>query len=189
MENRPIPCACFSRRPALLRPPQPSPHASLVKKRVEITPTPSPPSRSTTTVPYETAADAEAVRATLAVDNELQPDKVTKTLRVEGKNLVACVPRPKAKKPASEQRKPDPLDRPAPPAISAPSRAYLDPPLSRRSEFAATEPRLLRAPPSPRSWTFSISLPAPSRSSVTSPSPRHPVARRGGGRGESLRLG
>ena len=26
-----------------------------------------------------------------------------------------------------------------------PSRAYLDPPLSRRSEFAATEPRLLRA--------------------------------------------
>ena len=116
-----------------------------MKKRVEITSTPSPPSRSTTTVPYETAADAEAVRATLAVDNELQPDKVTKTLRVEGKNLVACVPRPKAKNPASEQRKPDPLDRPAPPAISAPSRAYLDPPLSRRSEFAATEPRLLRA--------------------------------------------
>ena len=45
-------------------------------------------------MPYDTAADAEAVRATLSVDNELQPDKVTKRLRVEGVNLVACVPRP-----------------------------------------------------------------------------------------------
>ena len=49
--------------------------------------------RSTTSVPYETEADAEAVRATLAVDNELQPDKVVKKLKVEGKTLVAYVPR------------------------------------------------------------------------------------------------
>jgi hypothetical protein len=47
--------------------------------------------RSTTSVPYETEADAEAVRATLAVDNELQPDKVVKKLKVEGKTLVAYV--------------------------------------------------------------------------------------------------
>jgi tRNA threonylcarbamoyladenosine modification (KEOPS) complex Pcc1 subunit len=40
-------------------------------------------------VPYETEADAEAVRATLAVDNELQPDKVVKRLKVEGTDLVA----------------------------------------------------------------------------------------------------
>ena len=47
--------------------------------------------RSTTSVPYETEADAEAVRATLAVDNELQPDKVVKKLKLEGKTLVAYV--------------------------------------------------------------------------------------------------
>ena len=47
------------------------------------------PSRSTTTVPFSTAADAKAVRDTLAVDHELQPDKVSKTLKVEGTNLVA----------------------------------------------------------------------------------------------------
>ena len=49
--------------------------------------------RSTTSVPYETEADAEAVRATLAVDNELQPDKVVKKLKVEGKTLIAYVAR------------------------------------------------------------------------------------------------
>ena len=48
-----------------------------------------PSSRSTTTVPFSTAADAKAVRDTLAVDHELQPDKVSKTLKVEGTNLVA----------------------------------------------------------------------------------------------------
>ena len=42
-------------------------------------------------MPYETEADAEAVRATLAVDNELQPDKVVKRLKVEGTDLVAYV--------------------------------------------------------------------------------------------------
>ena len=148
MENKPHTlCVHFeTSRPS----PSPSPLAARrprEKARRDSPPPPSPLSRSTTTVPYETAADAEAVRATLAVDNELQPDKVTKTLRVEGKNLVACVPRPlpPTKKPASEQRKPDPLDRPFPPAICVPSRAHLDPPPSRRSDFAATEPRLLRA--------------------------------------------
>ena len=40
-------------------------------------------------MPYATAADAGAVCATLAVDNELQPDKVTKTCHVDGVNLVA----------------------------------------------------------------------------------------------------
>jgi hypothetical protein len=44
---------------------------------------------SNVSVPYDSAADAAAVRAALAVDNELQPDKVTKTLKVEGVNLVA----------------------------------------------------------------------------------------------------
>jgi len=48
-------------------------------------------SHSTTSVPYETEADAEAVRATLSVDNELQPDKVVKKLKVEGTTLVAYV--------------------------------------------------------------------------------------------------
>ena len=44
---------------------------------------------STTKVPFSSAADAEAVCATLSVDNELQPDKVTKKLSVEGNELVA----------------------------------------------------------------------------------------------------
>lgn len=43
----------------------------------------------TTKVPFSSAADAEAVCATLSVDNELQPDKVTKKLSVEGNELVA----------------------------------------------------------------------------------------------------
>ena len=49
--------------------------------------------RSTTSVPYETEADAEAVRATVAVDHALQPEKVVKKLKVEGKTLVAYVAR------------------------------------------------------------------------------------------------
>jgi hypothetical protein len=42
-----------------------------------------------TKVPFPSAADAEAVCATLSVDNELQPDKVAKKLSVEGNELVA----------------------------------------------------------------------------------------------------
>ena len=113
-------------------------------------------------MPYDTAADAEAVRATLSVDNELQPDKVTKRLRVEGVNLVACVPRPPvpSRRPRGETNNararnlvaiapgfledaslrslvfpsPDAHTRRSPPRV---------PP--RLSDFAATEPRLLRA--------------------------------------------
>ena len=168
--------------------PQPSPHASLVKKRVEIHLHPVPALRSTTTVPYETAADAEAVRATLAVDNELQPDKVTKTLRVEGRTSSRAFRDPKRKTPRANNGSPT-LSIVPPRLRSLPRRALTS---THRSPVAANSRRPNPgsfAPPSPRSWTFSISLPAPSRSSVTFPSPRHPVARRGGGRGESLRLG
>ena len=100
--------------------------------------------RSTTSVPYETEADAEAVRATLVVDNELQPDKVVKKLKVEGKTLVAYVPR---SRPALRRVT---RDR----AIFFPRSTVRDltlasPRLTRvashRSEFFATEPRLLRA--------------------------------------------
>ena len=180
MENKPHTlCVLFeTSRPS----PSPSPLAARrprEKARRDSPPPPSPLSRSTTTVPYETAADAEAVRATLAVDNELQPDKVTKTLRVEGKNLVACVPRPlppKRKNPRANNGSPTLSIVPSRPR-SAPRRALTS---THHPPVAATSRRpnpVSFAPPSPRSWTFSTSPPAPSRSSVTSPSPRHPVAR------------
>ena len=59
------------------------------ERRVKTNPPPAPSHRSTTKVPFSSAADAEAVCATLSVDNELQPDKVTKKLSVEGNELVA----------------------------------------------------------------------------------------------------
>lgn len=57
--------------------------------REKLTRPPAPSHRSTTKVPFSSAPDAEAVCATLSVDNELQPDKVTKKLSVEGNELVA----------------------------------------------------------------------------------------------------
>jgi hypothetical protein len=113
-------------------------------------------------VPYDTAADAEAVRATLSVDNELQPDKVTKRLRVEGVNLVACVPRPPvpSRRPRGETNNararnlvaiaPGVLEDASLRSLVFPSpdaHTRRSPPRAppRLSDFAATEPRLLRA--------------------------------------------
>jgi hypothetical protein len=100
--------------------------------------------RSTTSVPYETEADAEAVRATLAVDNELQPDKVVKKLKVEGKTLVAYVA---YLAPGSSSR-PETRSRigfPRSTVRDLTSRLPVSPVACHRSEFFATEPRLLRA--------------------------------------------
>ena len=99
--------------------------------------------RSTTSVPYETEADAEAVRATLAVDNELQPDKVVKKLKVEGKTLVAYVPR---SRPALRRVTRDrAIFFPRSTVRDLTSRLPVSPVACHRSEFFATEPRLLRA--------------------------------------------
>ena len=66
---------------------------------------PPPPSpRSTTTVPYLTAADANAVCTTLSVDDELRSDEVEKTLRVDGASLVACVRLPRFSPPRFRTR-------------------------------------------------------------------------------------
>lgn len=40
-------------------------------------------------VPFASQADADTVRKSLAVDPELQPDKVAKVLSCEGEKLVA----------------------------------------------------------------------------------------------------
>ena len=76
---------CVPGSPRAVRPP-----TKTHERRVKTNPLPPAPShRSTTKVPFSSAADAEAVCATLSVDNELQPDKVTKKLSVEGNELVA----------------------------------------------------------------------------------------------------
>lgn len=101
--------------------------------------------RSTTSVPYETEADAEAVRATLAVDNELQPDKVVKKLKVEGKNLVAYVSRSRPalrRAPTSDRAIFFPRSTVRDLTLASPRLTRV---ASHRSEFFATEPRLLRA--------------------------------------------
>ena len=99
--------------------------------------------RSTTSVPYETEADAEAVRATLAVDNELQPDKVVKKLKSEGNTLVAYVPR---SRPALRRVTRDrAIFFPRSTVRDLTSRLPVSPVACHRSEFFATEPRLLRA--------------------------------------------
>ena len=87
-------------------------------------------------MPYETEADAEAVRATLTVDNELQPDKVVKKLKVEGTNLVAYV--------NSLGSEPTPIARSTVHFRSDTSLLLHTHPTP-HSEFFATEPRLLRA--------------------------------------------
>jgi hypothetical protein len=96
-------------------------------------------------VPYETEADAEAVRATLAVDNELQPDKVVKRLKVEGTDLVAYV-HPSLVLTHTDSRS-DRATRLTVPLffdLTLTANSTHPSPVQ-HSEFFATEPRLLRA--------------------------------------------
>ena len=140
---------------------------------------PPPPSpRSTTTVPYLTAADANAVCTTLSVDNELQPDKVEKTLRVDGASLVACVRFPRfsprflranirvARGRTGGSARPSPLrsrESDLTTTSSRPRHSRSSPETSRRPSRGSCAPR------SPRSWTSSTSRRARSKSSAPCP--------------------
>jgi hypothetical protein len=141
-------------------------------------PPPPPPPRSTTTVPYLTAADANAVCTTLSVDNELQPDKVEKTLRVDGASLVACVRFPRfsprflranirvARGRTGGSARPFPLrsrESDLTTTSSRPRHSRSSPETSRRPSRGSCAPR------SPRSWTSSTSRRARSKSSAPCP--------------------